>query len=446
MFALRPLLLLVVVAAIVAAVVSATRHRPAHAEPAPSAPAGAPLAGAPLAGEPPARAPRSAIAEALGYLGGMLALVGLTLVVGHYWRDMATPVRLALAGGAAVTLLAGGIAVHEGVEGALTRLRWSLWLGSTAAFALFAGVAAAASDASSTTVVLWGALAVTVESAALWRGGVRPVQQLTALVGLAVVAGTFAAEFDVSMATGFAVVAVGGAYVLAGVRGWTSLPRLTAGVGAATMVVGSVLVAADDQTIGFPFTVAAALGLVALAVVPGLVDDRSTRLELGIIGGVALSQNLPPALAYFAQQGGLATGLITWVAGAALVIAGSRHLVRVPTAVQAGGCIAMIGGAAITGATSPGFATMFGIATGIGLIAAGMVPGRLLFSLFGSLGLLINVPWAIGWFFPGENRAPLLIFVSGALILAIALVIARTGGHTKGGVGGLGGHGGAPAI
>jgi hypothetical protein len=48
-------------------------------------------------------------------------------------------------------------------------------------------------------------------------------------------------------------------------------------------------------------------------------------------------------------------------------------------------------------------------------------------SLFGSIGLLVNVPWAIARFFPGQGRAPLLIMVSGVLIVLIAVMMARSG-------------------
>ncbi len=54
--------------------------------------------------------------------------------------------------------------------------------------------------------------------------------------------------------------------------------------------------------------------------------------------------------------------------------------------------------------------------------------GQVLLSVFGSLGLLIDVPWTIGWFFPGEGRAPLLILVSGAVILAVAVALTRMAG------------------
>ncbi len=33
--------------------------------------------------------------------------------------------------------------------------------------------------------------------------------------------------------------------------------------------------------------------------------------------------------------------------------------------------------------------------------------------MLGTLGLLVHVPWAIGRYFPGEGRVPLLIMVAG---------------------------------
>ena len=75
-----------------------------------------------------------AYAEALGYLGGVLALAGLTLLVASYWPDMSTSFRLALSLVTTVALVGGGALVHEhAVDPALARLRWFLWMLSSAA-------------------------------------------------------------------------------------------------------------------------------------------------------------------------------------------------------------------------------------------------------------------------------------------------------------------------
>lgn len=70
---------------------------------------------------------------------------------------------------------------------------------------------------------------------------------------------------------------------------------------------------------------------------------------------------------------------------------------------------------------------MFGVTTAIGFVALGMLPGRVLMSLFGSAGLLAFVPWTIAHYFPGEARVPLLILVSGALLVGIAVLLTRQG-------------------
>ncbi len=146
-----------------------------------------------------------------------------------------------------------------------------------------------------------------------------------------------------------------------------------------------------------------------------------------MVGGLLLSQSLPGAIGYFAQDAGLATGLVVWVAGGSLLFLGYHQLTRGAVAVQVWGVRALLVGAAVTGVQGPGFAPLFGLATALGLLAIGTLPRGILCSLFGSVGLLVNVPWAITRFFPGESRAPLLILVSGALIIGVALLLARSG-------------------
>jgi hypothetical protein len=41
------------------------------------------------------------------------------------------------------------------------------------------------------------------------------------------------------------------------------------------------------------------------------------------------------------------------------------------------------------------------------------------------------VPWTISTFFPGEGRAPLLILVSGVVIVVVAVLLARQGDRLR---------------
>ena len=131
------------------------------------------------------------------------------------------------------------------------------------------------------------------------------------------------------------------------------------------------------------------------------------------------------------SKAGGATGVATWATGGALMAVGARRLLRAPVVAELIGGLGLIGGAALTATQWPSFAPLFGLGTAAVLLVIGMLPGRVLYSLFGSVGLLINVPWTINRFFPGEGRAPLLILVSGVLIVAVAVGLARQGNRLR---------------
>ena len=369
------------------------------------------------------------MAEALGYLGATLAVVGLLLVLSRYWEDMALAGRLALSGGGTVICLVGGFLVREGDDPALSRLRWSLWLASAAAFALFGAVAAAdglPTDAPE-TIVLAAAGAAMLESGLLWFGRERPLQQLVALGGLVVTSGAVAAELTHGWPIGGTIWLCGAVLAAVGVRHLGTAPVLTLAVGSIAVVVGAVVFAADTPNPGLLLFVLSGLVLAALALVPGWAVDRDDRAILGGLGGLALLQAVPSTLGYFSQDAAVVTGAVTWLVGSGLIIVGHRHLVRLAPVIEVLGGLAVIGGAGLTGVEWHGFAPVFGIATAVGFLVLGMAPERLLLSILGSIGLLINVPWAIGWFFPGEGRVPVLIMVSGVLVLVLAVYLAHRG-------------------
>ncbi|MDY7106760.1 MAG: DUF2157 domain-containing protein [Actinomycetota bacterium] len=368
------------------------------------------------------------VAEALGYLGGVLAMVGLASLLVRYWPDMALAGRVGLAGLGAVLSGIGGALVAQRSDPALDRLRGFLWVLSSAASALVAGVVAADGfDASVAMVVAVGGATAAVHGGLLWAWREdRPMQQLTALVAVAVAAGGFVAT-GAESAAGLAVWSVGAVYLLAGLARRTPRPLLTEIVGSAALVVGSIMTVANWLGWGGLFGVATGFVLLGVAAAPSAPTSRNDDILLVVTGGIAVSQFAPATLGYWAADAGLATGLIMWAVGAALIVAGSRRLVRAPTVVAGVGGLVLFGGAAITAAQSVGFAPLFGTASAVALIALGMLPGRVLLSVIGSLGLLVNVPWAIVVHFPGEGRAPLLIMVTGVLIAAVAVLLARAG-------------------
>ncbi len=379
----------------------------------------------PSVGARPWRMP--AVAEPLGYLGAVLATVGLLLVVSRFWPDMGTAGRLGLSGSGAILGVLGGSLVREGRDPASDRLRWALWLAATAAAGLFAGIAAAdglGADAPE-PVVLGVAGTVAVVSGLLWRGRERPVQQVTALGGAITAVGAAAALVDWPFGAGLAAALTGGVVLRLGIRRVTSAPPLSAAIGALGVAVGAQLLAVERPAL-LVLSVALGLGLVGLASLPQLRPQVEHRVA-GAVGILVLLQALPSTLAHFAEGAGVATGLVTWAVGAGLLALGVRGLVERGPVVEVVGGLAMLGGAALTGVQSGGLAPVLGIATGLGLLALGAVTGRLRHSALGALALLVDVPWAVGRFFPGEGRVPLLIMVAGILVLGFAVLLARRG-------------------
>jgi len=369
------------------------------------------------------------VGEALGYLGGMLAVIGLVLLVARYWSDTATAGRLALSGAGAAVLFAAGRLVHERADPALARLRWFLWLASTAALALLAGVLAVDGldvERGRTVALVCGG-AVALYSALLWRWRERPFQQLTCLGGVAVLIGATVAEFTGNGPVGLTVWLLGAVVFVLGARRVTPLAPLTEGVGGVVVIVGAFITVDDWRGFGLIFVVVTAGALLAFATTPALAPARSDERIGAILGASALLQSAPAAVSYFAQDAAMATGLVTWVIGAALTLLGTQRRLRAPVVTATVGAAAIIGGAALTGAQWTGFAPIFGIVTAIVLVGLGMLPGQVLLSVFGCVGLLINVPWAIGWFFPGDARAPLLILITGVLIIGVAVLLSRMG-------------------
>lgn len=373
-----------------------------------------------------------AVAEPLGYLGAVLATVGLLLVVSRFWPDLGTAGRLAISGSGAIFGVVGGSLVREGRDPASDRLRWALWLAATAAAGLFAGIATAdglGADAPE-QVVLGVAGTVAAVSGLLWRGRDRPVQQATALGGAITAIGAAAALIDWPFGAGVAAVLAGAIVLRLGIRRATSAPPLSAAIGALGVAVGAQLLSAERPAL-LVLAVALGLGMVSLASLPWLQPQVEHRVA-GAIGIFVLVQTVPSTLGYFAEGAGVVTGLVTWAVGAGLLTLGVRRLVERAPVVEVVGGLAMLGGAALTGVQAGGLAPVLGIATGLGLLALGAVTGQLRHSALGALALLVDVPWAVGRYFPGEGRVPLLIMVAGVLVLGFAVLLARRGDRSPG--------------
>ena len=380
----------------------------------------------------------SPVVEGLGYLGGVLGLVGVLMLVVHYWPDMNVAVRLVMTvGGAAVFVLAGAM-VDESSDPAFMRLRWFLWTLGTAAVGATGFVVADGVfefDRANRTV-LSVALPVMVVGGLLWLRRVRPLQEVALWGGLAVSVGAAVSEFAGIGWTGVGVASTGLAIASLGWSELVPVPPLTTGLGLLTLIPAAGMAADDWRGGSFLVAVATFLALVVVGAHPGWIRRHGTSLVTAIMGGVGLAQWAGPTIAHFAGDAGIVTGSIVALIGVGFLVLADREFLSGELLFGTFGGLALVGGVAITGTQSQSVATLAGLVVAVVLLAVGTSPGRVMASMLGLVSLLIYVPWSIGWFFPGEGRAPLLIAVSGLLIVGAAVIMARMGDRFRRELGG----------
>ena len=106
------------------------------------------------------------LAEALGYLGAVLAVAAFFALIGPRWGDMEQPARLAILGGAIALTFVGGWMIRHEEESALARLSGVLLTLSVAAVAGFLAQAFVTHPVGDRP---WALFAVAVGSAAYAR-------------------------------------------------------------------------------------------------------------------------------------------------------------------------------------------------------------------------------------------------------------------------------------
>jgi hypothetical protein len=376
-------------------------------------------------------------AEALGYIGGVLVLVALGVIVLEYWSELGVAGRLAISAGAAGGLFGLGAILTVERDVAIRRLRSFLWLGSAAASGLLTGVVVVdlIDSHSARTIAMAVAGVFALQCGLLWRNRFRPLQQTGFVIGSAVFLATLIDQFTHNGPIGVALWMFGAALVVGGLRRAIVDPTIAEVAGAAIAYAGCAFVISGWMGFGEMLAVTTAWALVAPAFIRGIRAERTEQILFGVIGGMALLFTMPGVIAYFAFEAGIATGLVVWAGGAFVLTLGSRRMVRVPVLAEVMGAALLIIGAAVCGAQNSGFAPLFGLVTAIGLVALGTRAGLAIMSLFGSAALLVNVPWAIHHFYPGRGRTPLLILVSGLVILGVAVMLALSGTRIRDEVG-----------
>lgn len=236
---------------------------------------------------------RLPVIEALGYLGGLLALSGAVTLVVQYWREVPTAGRLVLLAAVAATTWLVGARIGEASAAALIRLRGALWFACSAAVAAFAGQAASdLAHAVDAAVWLWSGVAAAVSAGLLWWLRDRPAQHLACLAGVLMAAGGAAGLAGGEGAVGLAVAAAGALWLAAG---WLALlppPVIAMAAGGVAVLAGAGI------TVGDWPDAAPLLGLAAATVflAVGVTSDRTSLTVVGLAGGFGY---LPWAVGHF---------------------------------------------------------------------------------------------------------------------------------------------------
>lgn len=183
--------------------------------------------------------------EALGYVGGVLAIVAGFVSVHMLWPDVPVGAQLAFAAVAAVALGGAASVMTVGGEPAFARLRSVLWLMSTVSVTVFMGVL---SDQvwhlSGVSGLLVTAAVTAVCGVVAWWRTHAPLQHLAAFAAIAATVGAGIARFAPGLhewGPGLGVWVLSAAWGAAAYRGYLRPQHagyLAAGVG---LVVGAML-------------------------------------------------------------------------------------------------------------------------------------------------------------------------------------------------------------
>jgi uncharacterized membrane protein len=251
--------------------------------------------------------------EALGYLGGIIVLVGTMSLVAQFWDEISTSARLVLVGAVSAGLVAGGFAVPRRLREVGARLRAVLWLAATAAtFGFLALVGSELMDLAGQDLVLLASGGTALAAVVLWALGPTPIQQVAMMITLMLTAAAAIADFaSADSLPGLGVWGVGAVWVA---LGWMKVLRprrlaLTAGAGA--MVVGAMITSVEDAGTILALATTAAIIVCAVAL---------RDLILLAVGAAAALLVLPAAVSKWFPDS-LAAPLALLVVGTCLVCA-----------------------------------------------------------------------------------------------------------------------------
>ena len=267
----------------------------------------------------PTLRPRSLVVEVLGYLGGIVMMVGATILVGLQWPDLAVGSRLTIVGLTALALVAAGFAVPQRLGDAAARLRSVLWAaGVVATGGFFTVVTDAWHRYDEDALIIIGPTSALLATF-LWWLHRRSLQQVALLVPLLLSVAALALQLngDEALAPGLAVWSTAVTWT---VLAWAGrIPPRVSGVafGAFGALFGSMIMGND---------IGIAIGLLTGVAMAALALSESSLPWLGVAAVTMLYASPRAALEWL--PGRLSAALTLIVTGAVLVIAAvwvARH-------------------------------------------------------------------------------------------------------------------------
>lgn len=376
-----------------------------------------------IAAPPVSHAP--VVAEVLGYVGAILAAIGIAIVVANVELTPRTGATLAVVLG--VLLIVTGAAIPDADAGPWWRFRQVLWLlglvGITIAVGIGVGEIAGRSGAA---VVLWCGLAAAVVGAPLYGRRNRPVQFLACTAGL--VAATISGMLLLGggILAAIALTALGGAGVAAASRGL--LPPRWLALATATLILATGPIPAAEVSQFSETAVYWAFGLAALVAGAAILVGHRARESAVLVPALAV--------ATLAISMTLSVGVATWMyalAAAGLIGFGLLAIAGAWAGSEAESiAVQLVGGAALlipAGVlwahldqdAAPGFVALFaGILVAGALTALGALRSRPWIAAVGLAGVVVYVPWVVGQFFEGP-AVPVALVVVGLVGVAGAV-------------------------
>ncbi|MFM7061118.1 MAG: hypothetical protein ACKOZL_08050 [Actinomycetes bacterium] len=361
------------------------------------------------------------VAEVLGYVGAVLAAIGIAIVVARVDLSVQTGAILALAIGA--LLVAVGFAVPEHAGGPWWRFRQVLHLLGTAGLTIAAGIqVGGVAEASGQAVAFACGATGTIVGGLLYFRRDRPLQLVAWFAGLiALAVGATLVVSGAGLLTAIALLVLGGAWTSAAWR--DLLPRRVIALPLGALLLGAAAAPAAETWGEFTGFGVASIICAALVLL-GYQRREPTVLVAGIsVGTIILSATLSFAEAPW--QYGLSAALLLAFGTAAIREAWDGEEAET-IAVQLVGAITVLVAAGNVFAhmdqdSGRAFVALaLGVVIAGGLTALGALRSRPWLAAAGLLGILVYVPWTVGQFFEGR-AVPVTLVLVGLVGIGVAV-------------------------